>query len=209
MLNSAQGIHFTRPAFSSAPDPPNTKTRNRLRSAPPCLAELPCIPALAFSQLVTNNLTGSLRYFSSAPAHSPDRLQRSLNPFAHSRETVACFAVTGKGAFWHRTKRAILLFHSSPALFFSRPQIRLTGINELTGGKTKKKPKIAGLPTNPTLGKMQDQDECPGLLILQVYLAVITGSVAILHFIHGRQFHWFLFFFSLFSFLLRESYFTI
>jgi hypothetical protein len=56
---------------------------------------------------------------------------------------------------------------------------------------------------------MQDQDECPGLLILQVYLAVTTGSGAILHFIHGRQFHWFLFFFSLFSFLLRESYFTI
>jgi hypothetical protein len=118
-------IPFSRPVFSSAPDPPKAKTRNRLRSALPCFTELPCIPALAFSLPAINNFTGSLRYFSSAPAHSPDRLQRFLNPFAHSRETVACFAVTGKQASWHRTKRAILLFHSSPALFFSRPQIRL------------------------------------------------------------------------------------
>lgn len=130
--NSGTLCSTPSPAFPSpAPyfRPPNSrsnaKTRNRLRSALPCFAELPCISALAFSQLVTNNLTGSLRYFSSAPAHSPDRLQRSLNPFAHSRETVACFAVTGKQASWHRTKRAILLFHSSPALFFSRPQIQL------------------------------------------------------------------------------------
>ncbi|WP_297100461.1 hypothetical protein [uncultured Draconibacterium sp.] len=80
----------------------------------------------------------------------------------------------------------------------------LTGFNDLTGGKTKKKTNIAGLPTEPFLGKMQDQDECPGLLILQVVLIFLQVSVAILHFIHGRQLLGFLFFFSLFSFLLRN-----
>lgn len=108
-------IPFSRPVFSSAPDPPKAKTRNRLRSALPCFTELPCIPALAFSLPAINNFTGSLRYFSSAPAHSPDRLQRFLIPFVHSREN----------AFRHRTERAILSFYSSPALSFCRPQIQL------------------------------------------------------------------------------------
>ena len=100
---------------------PNAKTRNRFRSAPPCFTTLPCVPALAFRLPATNNFTGWQWYLSSAPAISPDGLQRSLNPFAHSRETVACFAVTGKRAFRHRTKRAILSFHSSPALSCSPP----------------------------------------------------------------------------------------
>ena len=46
------------------------------------------------------------RYFSCAPAHSPDGLQRSLNPFAHSRETVAGFALTVKSAYRHRTQKS-------------------------------------------------------------------------------------------------------
>jgi hypothetical protein len=71
-----------------------------------------------------------------------------------------------KNAFSIARKRAILSFHCSLALFFSPPTNNdFTGFKAFTGGKTKKKPKIAGLPTKPTLGKMQDQDECPGLVL--------------------------------------------
>nr|WP_319512091.1 hypothetical protein [uncultured Draconibacterium sp.] len=151
------------------------------------------------------NYRYKLSVSSCAAAISSDRLQRSLIPFAHSRRTVASSAVTVKNAFGTACKRAILSFHCSPALFFSPPTNNdFTGFKTFTGGKTKKKSKIAGLPTKPTLGKMQDQDECPGLLILHVFLIFLLVSVAILHFILGRQHPGFLFFFSLFSFLLRN-----
>ncbi|GEM_PF-2317164 len=118
-------LPFTRPAFSSAPDPPKAKTRNRLRSALPCFAELPCIPALAFSRPVINNFTGSLGIFPvprpipltgfDAPStRSPTHGKRSLVLPLHGKTPLS-------------TARKEPSFRCTSVLHFpgARPQIRL------------------------------------------------------------------------------------
>jgi len=86
-------------------------------------------------------------------------------------------------------------------------KIGFTGFRKFTGRKTKKKSKIAGLPTKPSLGKMQDQDECPVRNIAREP-NILQVSVAILHFIHGRQLCGFLFFFSFFFSLWKWDFYS-
>ncbi len=73
--------------------------------SPSLFAKHSCMPALVFGQPSANYFKGISKVFSRAPAHSPDGLQRSLNPFAHSRETVSGFALTAKSAYRHRTQK--------------------------------------------------------------------------------------------------------
>jgi hypothetical protein len=67
-----------------------------------------------------------------------------------------------KNAFGTVRKRAILSLHYSPALFLSPPTNNdFIGFKALTGGKTKKKPKIAGLPTKRGLEKCKIKMNAP------------------------------------------------
>ena len=122
--SSNSGLLYSSPSRASFRPPiirPYAKTRSQVPVSPSLFAKHPYIPALTFSQRLFIILKVYQRYFSCAPAHSPDGLQRSLNPFAHSRETVAGFALTVKRAYRHRTESAILSFFYSPALSCSLP----------------------------------------------------------------------------------------
>lgn len=86
------------PDFLSPHSPSPAKIRNRLHSAFLWFASFPFIPALAFSLPAQEILQVKRRLFPHAPAHSPNRLQRSLAPFVPHGERSLYSAACGERA---------------------------------------------------------------------------------------------------------------